>query len=77
MVYYAGTSGLGEQPVTHNSGLITIIESLENPVQIGVATNTNKPGDMRVLYTLYVHGKLLPGSWLLDDGKFKPADDGV
>ena len=74
MMYYAGTSALGEQPVAHDSGLITIIESPENPVQIGVATNTNKPGYMRVLYTLYVHGKLLPGSWLLVDGKFKPAE---
>ena len=73
-IYYAGISSLYGEPVTHDSGLIAIIESPDNPVRIGVATNINKLWGNRVLYTLNVNEMAVQGNWFLEDEKFKRAE---
>jgi hypothetical protein len=77
MLYHAGfsTLGLGSEP---DSGLITIIESPDNPVQIGIATPTGKSSaDGRALYMLCLFGDRRPvsGDWVLADGRFRLAEE--
>ena len=77
MSYYAGFSALGMGSEHMDSELITIIESPQNPVQIGYATPMGKVPDHGLQpYTLCLFGDRRPvaGDWFLRDGLFWPAD---
>jgi hypothetical protein len=77
MSYYAGFSALGLGSEHMDSELITIIESPENPVQIGYATPMGMVPDHGLQpYILCLFGDRRPvaGDWFLKDGRFWPAD---
>ncbi len=77
MSYYAGSSAVGMGREHMDSELITIIESPENPVQIGYATPMGKVPDHGLQpYTLCLFGDRRPvaGDWFLQDGRFWHAD---
>ncbi len=77
MSYYAGFSALGLGSEHMDSELITIIESRENPMQIGYATPRGEVSDHGLQpYTLCLFGDRRPvaGDWFLKDGLFWPAD---
>ena len=73
MSYYAGFSALGLGSEHMDSELITIIESPENPVQIGYATPMGEVSDDGLEpYILCLFGDRRPvaGDWFLKDGRF-------
>jgi hypothetical protein len=78
MAYQAGFSALGACEDGQDSGLITIIASPEDPVQIGIARPTGRhSADGRALYTLCFFGDRRPvtGAWVLADYQFRSAED--
>jgi hypothetical protein len=78
MPYHAGFSNLDRGSELQDSGLIPIIESPDNPVQIGFAMPTGKSSeDGQVLYMLCFFGDRRPvtGDWFLADGRFWSTDD--
>ncbi len=80
MSYYAGFSALGLRGEPLDSELITIIESPENPLQIGYATPSGSiSGDGLQPYTLCLFGDRRPvaGDWFLKNGQFEVADDSI
>ena len=80
MSYHAGFSAVGSRSEAQDSGLVTIIDSPENPVQIGYATPVGNVSDNgQQPYTLCLFGDRRPvlGDWFLEDGQFWPADEAL
>ena len=62
-------------PVTYGKlpGSIGVLESLDNPRPIGMASCRGWGLDGLAVWTLQIGGQQIPGQWVIIDRRFRPA----
>ena len=73
MPYYANLSVNGPVKYRRVIGSIAVLEAPNNHSPIGMAKCTTWDENGLAVFVLTVHGKELPGRWVIIDREFKPA----
>jgi hypothetical protein len=72
-MYFANISQNGPVEYRDVPGSIGVLEALDNSMPIGIATEIGWTAKGLALWKLKVHGKELPGHWVIIDREFRPT----
>jgi hypothetical protein len=74
-VYFTDASTRGRVRWRQLRSPIGVLESLDKPMTIGIATEIGSNHRGAAVWSLYVHRAIVPGRWVIVDGRFVPVED--
>ena len=74
MEYFTNTSAAGPVRYGQLPGSIGVLEALDKPMPIGMASAIGRCKGGLAVWGLNVHGADVPGRWVIIDGRFAPVE---
>ena len=74
MEYFTNASGPGPVRYGQLPGSIGVLETLDKPMPIGIASAIGRTEGGLAVWSLNVDGADVPGRWVIIDGRFVPVE---
>jgi hypothetical protein len=74
MEYFTNTSAAGPVRYGQLPGSIGVLEALDKPMPIGMASAIGRTEGGLAVWQLTIDGAGVPGRWVIIDGRFVPAE---
>jgi hypothetical protein len=73
--YFTNISAMGPVRYGQLPGSIGVLEALDKPMPIGMASQTGRTEGGLAVWRLHVHGADVPGRWVIIDRRFVAVEN--